>query len=86
VNLFYIIENEDGKMVISNSQEIDNTLAGPFATVREAQQALKARRFRPLAWVLYVVALLLVLVSINGHIKNNDRDENRENVTERIAH
>ena len=86
MSCWWIIENEQGEIVISNEQVIDDTLSGPYATIEEAQAALKARRWRPLAWALYVVALLLVLVSINGHLKNDDRDDNRKNVPERIAH
>ena len=72
--------------MVSNSTTIETYISGPYATINEAQAALRARRWQPLAWALYVVALLLVLVSINGHLKNDDRDDNRKNVPERIAH
>ena len=61
---WYLVEDESGAIVVSQYQEIDSMIAGPFETLKQAEQALNARRWRPLAWGIYIAGAALLIVTI----------------------
>ena len=40
-----------------------------YRTIEDAQKALRARRWRPLAWGIYIAAVLLLLISVSSFAK-----------------
>ena len=67
-HLWFVIK-KDGLTMVSTWTTIETYISGPYATINEAQAALRARRWQPLAWGIYIAAALLLLISVSSFAK-----------------